>query len=47
MTTRTVTAMNGDVGYHTELTTAYDPPVAGMANSSTTMDGKWLGACKA
>jgi hypothetical protein len=47
MTTRTVTAMNGDVGYHTELTTAYDPPVAGMANSGTTMDGKWLGACKA
>ena len=46
MTTHTVTAMVGDGAYHTDLSTTYDPPLAGDASSTTTMDGKWIGACK-
>jgi hypothetical protein len=46
MTTHTVTAMVGDGAYHTDLTTTYDPPIAGQATSSTTMDGKWISECK-
>ena len=46
MTTHTVTAMVGDAAYHTDLSTTFDPPVAGDASSTTTMDGKWIGPCK-
>ena len=46
MTTHTVTAMLGDGAYHTDVSTTFDPPVAGNAKSATTMDGKWVGACK-
>jgi|SRR5579872_1182683 len=46
-TTHTVTTMTGENAYHTELTTTYDPPVAGRASSTTTVDGKWIGACQA
>lgn len=46
MVTHTVTALAGDGAYHTELTTTYDPPIAGQATSATTMDGKWIGDCK-
>ena len=45
-TTHTVTAMVGDGAYHTDLSTAYDPPLAGKATSTTAMDGKWISACK-
>jgi hypothetical protein len=45
-TTHTVTAMTGDSAYHTDLRTTYDPPLAGSANSTTVMDGKWISACK-
>ena len=46
MTTHTVTAMVGDGAYHTDVSTTFDPPVAGNAKSTTTVDGKWIGACK-
>lgn len=46
MTTHTVTAMASENAYHTDLTTTYDPPVAGRATTTTTVDGKWIGACK-
>ena len=46
MTTHTVTTMVGDGAYHTEHTLTVDPAVAGDATSTTTMDGKWIGACK-
>ena len=46
MTTHTVTAMAGDGAYHTDLSTTFDPPIAGNAKSTTTVDGKWIGACK-
>jgi len=45
-TTHTVTVMAGDGAYHTSLTTTYDPPLAGSASSTTTVDGKWIGACQ-
>lgn len=46
MTTHSVTTMTGENAYHTDLTTTHDPPIAGRATSTTTMDGKWIGACK-
>jgi hypothetical protein len=47
MTTLSVTDAPTDSAYHTEMTMTYDPPMAGESRSTTTMDGKWLGACKA
>lgn len=48
MTTHSVTNMAGDdSAYHTDLATTFDPPSAGGgASTSTTVDGKWIGACK-
>jgi hypothetical protein len=46
MTTRSVTQFNGEDAYHTEMTVTYDPPEAGRTSTTTTVDGKWLGACK-
>jgi hypothetical protein len=46
MTTHTVTAMVGDGAYHTQHTMTLDPPLAGESSGTTTMDGKWIGACK-
>jgi hypothetical protein len=45
MTTHSVTTMSGDNAYHTELTSSFDPPIAGRVATTTTVDGKWLGAC--
>jgi hypothetical protein len=46
MTTHSVTD-SSDNAYHTVMTTTYDPPMAGRSQTSMTVDGKWLGACKA
>jgi hypothetical protein len=46
-TTRTVTTMTGDTAYHTELATSYHPMTPDMPASTTTVDGKYLGPCKA
>lgn len=46
MTSHSVTD-SSDNAYHTVMTTTYDPPMAGRSQTSTTIDGKWLGACKA
>ena len=40
------TTVFSDNAYHTELTTTYEPPMPGLARTSTTVDGKWIGACK-
>ena len=45
-TTKTVTVMSGNSGYHTDLTTSYQPATPDMANSTTTVDGKYIGPCK-
>lgn len=46
MTTHSVTQFNGEDSYHTEMTITYDPPEPGQTHTTTTVDGKWLGACK-
>jgi hypothetical protein len=33
--------------YHIEVASHRDPPVGGMADTQTTMEAKWLGACPA
>ena len=47
MTTHSVTTMGGEnASYHSDVTVTLDPPVASKATTKTTMDGKWIGACK-
>ena len=41
-----VMTMQGETGYKTEITSSYDPPFMGMKDASTTVEGKYLGACK-
>jgi hypothetical protein len=42
------TVISGDLAtnYRMENTTRFDPPMNGMQTVSSTMTGKWLGACK-
>lgn len=40
-----VTTMHGDDLYHAEITSTMDSP-KGKKTSKTTVDNKWLGACK-
>lgn len=42
------TVVNGNMSsrYQMDATTRYDPPMHGMAQSHTTMTGKWVGPCK-
>lgn len=42
------TVISGDLAtnYRMENTTRFDPPMNGMQSMSSTMTGKWLGACK-
>lgn len=42
------TVISGDLAtnYRMENTTRFDPPMNGMQSMSSTMAGKWLGACK-
>ena len=44
--TRTVISGRFDSAYKIESKSAYEPPMAGMRETTTVMDGKWLGACK-
>lgn len=46
-TSHTVMTFSGDSAYHTDITTHVDPPVSNHADTKSTMDGKWLGACPA
>jgi hypothetical protein len=41
-----VTTVQGDGSYKTEIATTYDPPFMGMSKSNTTVQGKYAGACK-
>ena len=42
------TVISGDLArdYRMDSTTRFDPPMNGMQTLSSTMSGKWLGACK-
>lgn len=41
-----VTTMHGDGGFHTELTSITESPHLAKTTSTTTIDNKWLGACR-
>ena len=45
-TGHTVISGNLATDYRMENTTRFDPPLHGMQTLSSTMTGKWLGACK-
>ena len=46
MSSHAVTEFKGDDAYHTENSVTFDPPESGLTSTTTTIDGKWLGACK-
>jgi Protein of unknown function (DUF3617) len=46
MTTHSVMVFTGNSSYHTTATAHYDPPFMNMTDTQSTVDGKWVGACK-
>jgi len=46
MTSRSTMVINGDTGYRTEVKTTFDPPMNGMAQNTSIIDAKYVGACK-
>ncbi|HEY2863339.1 MAG TPA: DUF3617 family protein [Casimicrobiaceae bacterium] len=47
MTTHSVMTFSGNTAYHTDSKVAYDPPFMNMTEATTSIDGKWVGACLA
>jgi hypothetical protein len=47
MTGHEVIRFSSEDAYHTESTTAYDPPFAGQTRKHVIIDAKWVGACPA
>ena len=47
VTSHGVTTFAGDITYHTDSKSHWDPPMMGRADSSTTQNGKWSGPCPA
>jgi hypothetical protein len=45
-TTRGVFTGQFDSGYKADIKSTYEPPLHGMKESASTMEAKWLGACK-
>ena len=46
-TTRAVFTGHFDSAYKADIKSTYEPPMAGMKESSTVIEAKWLGPCKA
>ena len=46
MTSQTTLTGDFSSSYKTEIRTKFDPPMMGMAEGTTTMDAKFVGACK-
>ena len=46
MTSHSVMTLQGDASYKTLINTTYDPPLMGMKESSTTIEGKYVGPCR-
>lgn len=42
-----VTTMSGDTAYRTEVKSSFTPPMAGMSESATVVEGRHVGACPA
>ena len=47
MKTESVMVFNGTTSYHTEGSASYDPPFMNLTEVKSTIDGKWVGPCKA
>lgn len=47
MMSQSITTFDGDAAYHTDVRATYDPPLSGMKESTSTIDAKYLGPCKA
>lgn len=47
MTSRSVMTLTGDSAYRVEIVATFDPPFMGMKDSRTTLDGKYVGPCRA
>jgi len=45
-TTKGVFTGQFDAAYKADIKSTYEPPLHGMKESSSTIDAKWLGACK-
>jgi len=46
MKSRSVMTLTGDSAYRTEAKATYDPPFMGMKESTTTVEGRYVGACR-
>ncbi|MEO8344487.1 MAG: DUF3617 family protein [Betaproteobacteria bacterium] len=46
LTSHSVMTLQGDVSYHTVVNATYDPPLMGMKETTTTVDGKNVGPCR-
>lgn len=46
MSGRTVMTLTGDTAYRLESKATYDPPFMNMKESTTTIDAKYVGACR-
>jgi hypothetical protein len=46
-TSKTTISGDFDKAYRMDVQTKYDPPLMGNAQTSTTIEAKWLGACNA
>jgi hypothetical protein len=47
LTNHTVITFTSDTTYHHVAATHFDPPLFGRADSTSEMDGRWLGPCTA
>ncbi|MFO1324042.1 MAG: DUF3617 family protein [Burkholderiales bacterium] len=46
MVSKSVMTLTGDTAYRTEIKATYDPPMMGMKESQTTLEGKYVGPCR-
>jgi len=46
MQSQAVMTLSGNTAYHTEARATFDPPLNGAKESTTVIDGKYVGACK-
>lgn len=47
MKSRSTMTPTGDTAYRVEIAATFDPPFMGMKDSHTTLDGKYVGPCRA
>jgi len=46
MRSKSVMTLTGDTAYRTEAHASFDPPMGGMSQSDTVIEGRLVGACK-